>query len=138
LFQNLPFQARVPRRKISSINLPAIFFEFAHTQAHFKARTKLANTYWIAAYDSEVKEVWEKSLSHYLEILRLDVSDPSFVRFRVPFILLYINRDNEAYSFIRYWLSEKEDYRVWLNIISAQVKATGSMPSSPIVATWIF
>jgi hypothetical protein len=86
-------------------------FGIENTQTYLQARIKLADLYWIAAYDSEVKDVWEKALFHYLEILRLDVSDPSNVRFRVPFILLYLNRNDEAYAFIQYCLSEKEDIR---------------------------
>jgi hypothetical protein len=87
------------------------FGGFDETQNYMEARTHLADSYWTAAYDSEVKEVWEKALFHYLELLRLDASYKCEVRFRVPFILLYLNRDDEAYAFIRYWLNfGNQDY----------------------------
>ncbi len=74
-------------------------------QAYLKARNSLANAYWDAAYESEVKHVWEKALFHSLELLRLDASYDCETRFRVPFILLYLNRDDDAYAFVRYWLN---------------------------------
>lgn len=87
------------------------FGDFDETQEYLDARAMLAASYWEAAYDFEVKEVWEKALFHYLELLRLDVTYRCVVRFRVPFILLYLNRDDDAYAFIRYWLRFDElDY----------------------------
>lgn len=74
------------------------------TQEYLQQHATLAKSYWDAAYDSEVKEVWEKSLFHYLEILRLDAKHRGEARFRVPYILLYLNRDDDAFAFIRYWL----------------------------------
>ena len=71
---------------------------------YLAVRASLADAYWDAGYDFEVKEVWEKSLSHYLEFLRLDARCPRQIRFRLPYILLYLNRGDEAYSFIRCWL----------------------------------
>jgi hypothetical protein len=79
--------------------------DIAEAQDYFKARIILANSYWTEAYMSEVKEVWEKSLFHFLELLRLyHISCPLEICFRVPFLLLYLNRDDEAYTFIRYWI----------------------------------
>ncbi|GAX29228.1 hypothetical protein FisN_28Lh054 [Fistulifera solaris] len=72
---------------------------------YLDALSSLANSCWNSAYEWEVKEVWEKSLSHYLELLRLDVGHRCETRFRVPFILLYLNRDDDAYCFMRYWIN---------------------------------
>ncbi|GAX25584.1 hypothetical protein FisN_28Hh054 [Fistulifera solaris] len=72
---------------------------------YLDALFSLANSCWNSAYEWEVREVWEKSLSHYLELLRLDVGHHCETRFRVPFILLYLNRDDDAYCFMRYWLN---------------------------------
>jgi hypothetical protein len=80
------------------------FGELDETEKYLKACAKLAKSYWMAAYDCEVKEVWEKALFHYLELLRLDEMNGFNTKFRVPFILLYLNRDDDAYAFIRYCL----------------------------------
>lgn len=72
---------------------------------YLEALSNLANSYWNAAYEWEVREIWEKSLFYYLELLRVDVAHQCETRFRVPFILLYLNRDDDAYCFIRYWLN---------------------------------
>jgi hypothetical protein len=61
------------------------------------------------AYWTETVELWEKVLGHYQELLRLSSSDNLGERLRFPFILLYLNRDDDAYSFCRYWLNWEED-----------------------------
>jgi hypothetical protein len=69
---------------------------------YLTTRHELADSYWHAAYDSEIKEVWEMALFHYLELLRLDDLVGFETTYRVPFILLYLNRDDDAYAFIRH------------------------------------
>ena len=81
------------------------FCDIDDTENYLKARARLANSYWNAAYDCDVKEVWEKALFHCLELLRLGNTYRSEVRFRVPFFLLYLNRDDDAFAFTRYWLN---------------------------------
>ncbi len=78
------------------------------TEKYLEARAKLAKSYWMAAYDCEVKEVWEKALFHYLEVLRLDERNGFKTKFRAPFILLYLNRDDDAYASIRYRLQHDD------------------------------
>ena len=68
------------------------------------ALTNLADSYWDAAYNCEIKVVWERALFHNLELLRLDAWCADVIRIRVPFILLYLNREDDAYAFTRYWL----------------------------------
>ncbi|GAX25585.1 hypothetical protein FisN_28Hu055 [Fistulifera solaris] len=88
--------------------LVGFFDEGESTRAYLESLFNLANSYWLAAYESEIKEVWEKALFCYSEILRLNIAHQCDVRFRVPLILLYLNRDDDAYSFIRYWINFEE------------------------------
>ncbi|GAX21478.1 hypothetical protein FisN_10Hu057 [Fistulifera solaris] len=76
------------------------FNTFGHD--YLEARGELAKSYWEAAHDSDVKDVWELSLFHFLEISRLDATGTSSAeaRHRVPFILLYLNRDDDAFASI--------------------------------------
>jgi hypothetical protein len=48
-------------------------------------------------------DAWTLVANHYLEILRLNSSDNSGQHSCVPFILLRLNRDDDAYCFCRYW-----------------------------------
>ena len=77
--------------------------------AYLEARSNLAAMYWDAAYESEVKEVWERALFHCKETMQFDAAYDPPTRIRVPFILLCLNRDDEAYAYIRFWL-KVEDY----------------------------
>ncbi len=42
-------------------------------------------------------------MAHYLELLRLNHSDNQGIRHKVPFLLLSLNRDEDAYNFIKWW-----------------------------------
>ncbi|GAX21869.1 hypothetical protein FisN_30Hu070 [Fistulifera solaris] len=68
----------------------------------------LASWYFVAAHESDIREVLEKALFVLLEHLRLGVLDEREARWRAPFFLLSLNRDDDAYSFIRYWVRFKE------------------------------
>lgn len=72
--------------------------------AYMAARRELAMCYYMAAMDAGLKCVWEKVLFHALAMLRLDVNDSLQMRLMVPFILLYLNRDDDAFDFMRYLL----------------------------------
>ena len=85
-------------------------WEFAHP--YLEATFHLADAYFCIAYDCEVKEVWETALFHYLEHLRLGANDRLGARRRVPFILLYLNRDDDANNFVRYWVPMAKEARV--------------------------
>ncbi len=89
------------------------FHDIDDADYYVMTRTQLARSYWEAAYDCEIKEVWEKSLFHCLEVLRLDYKISFEARFRLPFILLYLNRDDDAYSYARYRLSEHDVFELF-------------------------
>ena len=74
------------------------------TIPYMEATFALADCYWRAAFECEIKQVWEKALFHLLEHLRQGALDQYAARSRVPFILLSLNRDDDAYTFIKYWV----------------------------------
>ncbi|GAX21870.1 hypothetical protein FisN_30Hu071 [Fistulifera solaris] len=78
------------------------------TATYMDLTNALANWYSSLALECNVKEVWEKALYHQLEHLQLGVLDRMDARLRVPFFLLYMNRDDDAFTFIRYWVETKE------------------------------
>lgn len=79
------------------------FWVLDQTYAYMQASFVLVESYWDAAYNSEVKELWEKALFHNLEHLRLGAADYMCVRLGTPFILLFLDRDDDACTFIEYW-----------------------------------
>lgn len=79
------------------------FWGLEQTIAYMQASCDLLKAHWDAANDSEVKELWEKTLFYSLEHLRLGAVDHMGARLRVPFILLFLNRDDDACTFIQYW-----------------------------------
>ena len=90
------------------------FWELPHTQLYMEASYDLAEAFWAAARDSQVKEVWEKTLYYLLENLRLGAIDHLGARLRAPFLLLELNRDDDAVSFIRYWAGMNDDLNLAL------------------------
>lgn len=86
------------------------FWGIFETRDYMRARLKVADLiYDEFAYEQETVELWEKVLMHYQEMLRLCSRDNMGLRYRFPFILLYLNRDDDAYAFCRYWLNEDDD-----------------------------
>lgn len=79
------------------------FWILPQTIPYMKATFSLAEIYWVVAGNCNVKEVFEKTLFHNLEHLRLGAVDLMGLRFQVPYILLSLNRDDDACSFILYW-----------------------------------
>jgi hypothetical protein len=57
------------------------------------------------AHESQTKEAWTLVAGHYQECLRLNLSDNNGLRFEFPFVLLRLNRDDDAYCFCRYWVT---------------------------------
>ncbi len=71
---------------------------------YMQATYALLNWYWFAALQSDVRMVWEKVMFYVSEHLRLGGPlDIMEARWRAPFFLLSLNRDDDAFSFIRYW-----------------------------------
>lgn len=94
-----------------------LLWSWQETLPYMEASYALADWYWRAAYECEVKQVWEKALYHLLEHLRQGAIDHMEIRFRVPFLLLYLNRDDDAFCFIRYWVKLSEVIRKNLEAI---------------------
>ena len=57
------------------------------------------------AHETQTKEAWTLVAEHYLECLRLNLGDNNGLRFEFPFVLLRLNRDDDAYCFCRYWIT---------------------------------
>ncbi len=74
------------------------------THSYLNARRYLVETYIHASFSTEIKDVWEKALFHALGLLRLDMNDPFDIQMIIPFILLHLNRDDDTYDFVCFWL----------------------------------
>jgi hypothetical protein len=82
-----------------------------------RARVDLAELIHSIAYWEETIECWEKVLLHYSQMLHLCSSDNLGLRFRVPFILIYLNRDDDAYAFCQNWENDVYAFRLhWENL----------------------
>ena len=53
-------------------------------------------------YDTPI--AWEAVLWHYQEMLRLCASDNLGLRDRFPFLLMHLDRDDDAFCFIEHWI----------------------------------
>jgi hypothetical protein len=84
-----------------------MFSEGPEARRYMVARRELVESYFQAALDVEIKEVWEKALFHALVQLREAVSDPKGMIYVTPFILLYLNRDDDAFDFVQHWVNLK-------------------------------
>lgn len=51
--------------------------------------------------------LWQRALGHLLELMRLNTSDNQGVRDSVPHTLLRLNRDTDAYAFIKVRFASK-------------------------------
>ena len=68
-------------------------------------RLELADEILHVAHDYERISIFDIAISHYLELMRLSHSDNQGCRSRTPFILLSMDRDDDAYNFIKWWES---------------------------------
>ncbi len=84
-----------------------MFSEGPEAHRYMVARRELVESYFQAAFDVEIKEVWEKALYHALVQLREALSDPRGMIYVTPFILLHLNRDDDAFDFVQYWVNLK-------------------------------
>jgi hypothetical protein len=72
--------------------------------AYLDALNDLMNEIWWFA-DSEMQwEAYEVVLDFHLEILRLGHTDPLRIRWQAPFALMIVDRDMDAYNFIKWWM----------------------------------
>ena len=68
-------------------------------------RRYLANSYLDMAHEEEYEHMYEAGLAHYFELLRLIHWDDLGLREKVPFILINLNRDDDAYNFVKWWIT---------------------------------
>lgn len=57
------------------------------------------------ALDTQTKEAWTRVAEQYQECLRLNMRDNNGLRFAFPFVLLRLNRDDDAYCFCKFWIT---------------------------------
>lgn len=108
-----------------------MLWTWQETMPYMEATYASADWYWRAAYECEIKQVWEKALYHFLEHLRQGAIDHMEARFRVPFILLYLNRDDDAFCFIRYWVQLSK-------VIRKEPEAIFEVHENTKVGDWIY
>ena len=96
-------------RKKKRVNLFDVsvgnFWGIYNTRGYMEARMMLADViHDCIASDYGTKESFETVLRHYQDMLRLCSSDNLNLRFRFPYLLINVNRDDDAFDFIRYWM----------------------------------
>lgn len=79
------------------------FWAIGETSEYCMARRDLAGAIFNAGIDTGSKPMLEIALGHYLELLRLIHSDDMGIRLRLPFLLMELDRDEDAYNFIKWW-----------------------------------
>lgn len=77
------------------------------TRAYMKERMTLIFKLSCLARETQTEEAWTLVAEHYLECLRLSMNDSNGLRFALPFVLLRLNRDDDAYCFCRHWLTKE-------------------------------
>lgn len=79
-------------------------WEIPQARDYCTVRFRLANVLAGIAEEYEVRPLLEKISVHRLELLRLIGRDDMEQRFVVPFTLLSLNRDDDCYGFLKYWI----------------------------------
>ena len=69
----------------------------------------------IVLYSYHTRQAWTMVADHHQEILRLDAGDSLGSKSRFPFYLLKLNRDDDAYGFIRHWCQRSSGSRILSN-----------------------
>lgn len=82
-----------------------MFWEIPQARDYCTIRYRLANVLGGIAEEYEVRPLLKSICLHRLELLRLIACDDTEQRFVVPFTLLRLNRDNDCYGFLKYWMS---------------------------------
>lgn len=81
------------------------FWGIRETRDYCTARAYLAGLISNFADEKKFSYIYEISLGHYMDLLRLIHGDNMGLRFIVPFIFLKLNRDEECYNYIKWWLT---------------------------------
>ena len=84
------------------------FWGLPETRDYMRARLVVVDEVERMNWDLESKRGWEMVAAHMQDMLRLSLSDNIGVRFRFPFVLINLNRDDDAACFIRYWMEDFE------------------------------
>jgi hypothetical protein len=82
-------------------------FYFIHeTRDYMQTRLKLADQIYALAVQAKPPQLnfWEPVIGHYQEMLRLCMSDNLGLCQKFPFLLLHVNRDDDAACFVVHWL----------------------------------
>jgi hypothetical protein len=91
------------------INLIFVHQGIIETRDYMRARMELARTQAELAEQVQTPEAWTVVLNHHLECLRLCKGDNMGLRYKVPFLLLRLNRDDDAFCFCLHWLKQRDD-----------------------------
>eukprot|EP00978_Attheya_sp_CCMP212_P006991 scaffold16341_cov53-Attheya_sp.AAC.4 len=87
------------------------FWGIFGTRDYMRAQMSLNRMQLYFASMTNLKELWQLGLDNSLELLRLCSSDNSGIRFCVPFLLMNLNRDDDAFAFCKYWIHDSEHER---------------------------
>lgn len=82
------------------VNSVGHFWGILETRGYMRARFSLANTMELI----QSVESAEAQLEHYMDMLQLCRSDNMGVRDLVPGLMIRLNKDQECYNFIRWWV----------------------------------
>lgn len=86
-------------------NCSGIFWEIPEARNYCLTRFRLSNILNEVAETYEVRPLLEIIANHRLELMRLIGCDELEQRYVVPFTLLSVNRDDDCYGFVKYWIS---------------------------------
>ena len=67
------------------------------------------NYYHYHHRDYEVVSIWKECANLKLELLRYNLRDDQGNRFELPSVLLYLNRDDDCFKFIKWWALRLEE-----------------------------
>jgi len=79
------------------------FWGMFGTRDYCRARYDLGSKILKTAYSEDDEYLYEIGLAHLMELLRLIHGDNLGIRHEVPYYLLNMNRDQDAYDFIKWW-----------------------------------
>ena len=105
------------RQKLMQIDGANVFIDYMghlwgnhDARDYCRARLQLADNYLALAHYEEHASMYEARLENYLELQRLIRGDNMGLRDKTPFILINLNRDEDAYDFVKHWLTVDEDW----------------------------
>ena len=89
------------------------FWRILETRDYMRARLRLSNAIYTLASKVEPSEapLWEAVIYHEQEMLRLSDGDNLGMRKRFPFLLLEVNRDDDATCFVYFWMKRDDTIR---------------------------